>query len=159
MYLLCIVYVCIMYLYVPFMYLLCIVYVCIMYLLCIVYVWFLNTYISYYQHINIKIIRILCMVITFYIYKKNKHLYTLYPTHNESKAYSHSDYTLLARRLQPNATQVTAKRHYRCALLMLTLGCICGMITVQPHYLAAVTTLAFSLNREPTPVHFVSPTM
>ena len=46
------------------------------------------------------------MFITFYIYIKNKHLYTLYPTHNESKAYSHSDYTLLARRLQPNATIV-----------------------------------------------------
>ena len=79
--------------------------------------------------------------------------------------YTH--YTLLITRVKPTltlslhatVTLIKAKRHPRCALLMLTLGCICGMITAQPHYRSAVSTLAFSLNREPTPVHFVSPTM
>mgnify|MGYP007101855715 CR=1 FL=1 len=42
------------------------------------------------------------------LYIKNNYLYTLHPTHNESKAYSHSDYTLPPRRLQPNATVVEA---------------------------------------------------
>ena len=31
------------------------------------------------------------------LYIKKINIYTLYPTHNQSKAYSHADYTLLSR--------------------------------------------------------------
>ena len=80
------------------------------------------------------------------LYIKKISIYIHYTLLITSKAYSHAGYSQTPRRLQPNATQVTAKRHYRCALLMLPFGCICGMITAQPHYRSAVTTLAFSLN-------------
>ncbi len=52
------------------------------------------------------------------LYIKKINIYTLYPTHNQSKAYSHSDHTLLSLRLRATVTLITAKRHHRCALLI-----------------------------------------